>query len=64
MEQIVQSNSEEIDIPKRIFSQLIQELTKKDVPQSVIDQLKKTIITEQDFSEKALRLALISNSEL
>ncbi len=64
MEQNVQSNSEEIDIPKRIFSQLIEELAKKDIPQPVIDQLKKTIIDEQDFSEKAIRLALIPNSEL
>jgi hypothetical protein len=64
MEQNMQSKSEEIDIPKRIFNQLIQELVKKGVPQSVIDQLEKTIIAESDFSEKALRSALIPNSEL
>ncbi|MFB9844007.1 hypothetical protein [Mucilaginibacter ginsenosidivorans] len=52
------------DIPKKIFTQLIEELKKSEVPITVIEQLEKTIVTDRNFTEQALRIALSPNAGL
>ena len=52
------------DIPKKIFTQLIEELKKSEVPITVIEQLEKTIVTDGNFTEQALRIALSPNTGL
>ncbi|WP_293956600.1 MULTISPECIES: hypothetical protein [unclassified Sphingobacterium] len=64
MELTQQTKQNEVDIPQKIFNQLILELEKTTVPKSVTDQLKETIITKGDFSEQSLRAAMIPNPEI
>ena len=52
------------DIPQKIFTQLIEELKKSEVPITVIEQLEKNIVTEGNFTEQALRAALLPNTGL
>lgn len=64
MELTQQPKPDEVDIPKKIFSQLILELEKTTIPKLVTDQLKQTIIDKGDFSDQSLRAALTPNPEL
>ncbi len=64
MELTQQTQQNEVDIPQKIFNQLILELEKTTVPKSVADQLKETIISKGDFSERSLRAALTPNPEI
>lgn len=64
MKNFKKPNIENLDIPRKIFDHLIIELEKIDLPVGVIEQLKKTILEEGNFSEQALRVALTPNSEL
>ncbi len=52
------------DIPQKIFIQLIEELKKSEVSAIVIEQLEKTIVSEGNFTETALRMALSPNPEV
>lgn len=64
MELTQQTKQSELDIPQKIFNQLILELEKTTVPKSVVDQLKETIIAKGNFSEQSLRAALTPNPEI
>jgi hypothetical protein len=64
MEPTEQPKPNEVDIPQKIFTHLILELSKSTIPKSVTDQLNKTIVDNGDFSEQSLRAALTPNPEL
>jgi hypothetical protein len=64
MEPTEQPKSNELDIPQKIFTQLISDLSETTIPRSVADQLKKTIVDNGDFSEQSLRAALTPNPDL
>lgn len=59
-----QSKPDKSDIPQKIFSFLIDELKKSDIPVDVIYQLEKTIVADGNFSEAALRAAITKNAEI
>jgi hypothetical protein len=52
------------DIPQKIFVQLIEELKKSKVPIIIIEQLEKTIATDGNLTEAALRTAFLPNTSL
>lgn len=64
MDTPAESKPDQSDIPQKIFSQLIVELKKSDISVDVIDQLEKTIVTDGNFSEAALRAAITKNAEI
>ncbi|NQX42320.1 hypothetical protein SAMN05421820_11140 [Pedobacter steynii] len=57
-------NPETSDIPRKIFTHFIEELKTSEIPLSIIEQLEKTILTEGNFTEQALRAALTINTEV
>lgn len=58
-----QPNPEISDIPQKIFTQFIEELKSSDVPVLVIEQLEKTILTDENLTEQALRTAMSLNTK-
>lgn len=52
------------DIPKKIFTQFIEDLKKTAISTIALEQLEKTIVNEGNFTELALREALSKNPDL
>ena len=57
-----QSKQETSDIPLNIFNQFIQELRISDIPETVIEDLNKTIVENGDLTENAIRKALTAET--
>lgn len=51
------------DVPGQVFEEFLRELTSKNVPASVVDSLKTTI-SEEDFTESAVKKALFGENSV
>lgn len=57
-----QSKQDTSDIPLTIFNQFIEELRISDIPETVIEDLNRTIVENGDLTENAIRKALTAET--
>lgn len=56
-----EENNKIISVPQQVVGQFLEELKKQNVPEEVVNRLRKTIIEDGKFSVEALKVALFSN---
>jgi hypothetical protein len=47
-----------VDVPERVFSDFLNALSKTDVDVAIVERLRKTLLVERTFSDRALKEAL------
>ncbi|MEO6847149.1 MAG: hypothetical protein ABI254_07815 [Chthoniobacterales bacterium] len=52
------------DVPSVIFEKFLSALTGPDVPEQVIERLRKTLLEERNFTERALKEAILKEDQL
>lgn len=52
------------DVAQKIFLTFVEELRKSTISTKIIERLNKTIIVDGNFSEQALRIALLPDNDL
>jgi hypothetical protein len=48
------------DVPAQVFEEFLTELASEGLPQDLIVRLRKTLLVEKSFNDRALRTAIVS----
>jgi hypothetical protein len=52
------------DVPAQVFERFLRDLSEAGLPPDMISRLRRTLIEERSFSDRALRAALLSEEPL
>jgi hypothetical protein len=52
------------DVPTQVFEKFLQALTDADIPAEVVARLKKTLVEDKTFTDRALKAAVLSEEPL
>jgi hypothetical protein len=52
------------DVPTQVFEKFLEALTGADIPAEVVARLKKALVEDKTFTDRALKAAVLSDEAL